>query len=133
MHFAAFGDGCPDRLAEGSGGSAVCNSDALCNRTDAGLGAAPYDIIYVNVVGIYGLRGAVKVDYGCIALKVYSEIIEPGAVLPEGICIVTVLGGCIDIAYENGYATLPFGSICSHALDERRPPADIDFFFKHMI
>ena len=68
MHLAAFGGSGPDSFIKGCGGSTAGNTDTLRDRAHAGLRPAPYDIVDVNVIGIYCLPGAVKVDYGCIAL-----------------------------------------------------------------
>jgi hypothetical protein len=71
------------------------------------LGAHPYDIPYLDVVGEDYLLSRIDIDYCTVARLVKTEIIEPRAILAEIVTVIFVLRGGIDIADKKDDSPLP--------------------------
>ena len=71
-----------------------------------GLGARPDDVVDAEIIGVDSFGACVQVHDGRETWLVYTEIIQPGAVLTEFIAVVLVLCRGVNIAKKNGNSLL---------------------------
>ena len=91
MHLAAFGHGFLQNLLKLCHRGCLSHTYLFGTAGHQGLRSHPDDVVEVYIVAEDNLFSALHIDDGRHVWLIYTEIVKPGAVLTEGVLVVTVV------------------------------------------